>query len=83
MTQILSAFNYQDLKKMYLVAHCLKIQRLKRCIAAYFACKVHLNDQSEYLQKKALYGIEKEITIYTTLEYKHLPFMNNYISHKN
>lgn len=83
MTQILSGFPYQDLKKMYLVAHCLKIQRLKRCIAAFFASKVYLKDQEEYSQKKKLYGIEKEISIYTTLEYKHLPFMNNYVSHKN
>lgn len=65
-----------------MVAHCLKIQRLKRSIAAFFASKVYLKDKTEYLQKKELYGIDKEITIHTTLEYKHLPFMNNYVSYR-
>lgn len=83
MAEILSSFHYQDLKKMYLIAHCLKIHKLKRCIAAHFAAKVYAKDIDEYTQKKELYGIDKDISIHTSIEYKTLPFMNNYVSHQH
>lgn len=68
----------KELNLLYGAAHYLKIEALRKSIAAVVACKVYINPTlEEYNNKKVELGLEKELNTETSKGYKEkYPFMN-------
>lgn len=75
---LIAQLNPKELNDLYRAAHYLKIEALRKSIAAVVACKVYINPTlEEYNQKKAELKLEKELNTETSKGYKEkYPFMN-------
>ena len=78
LAELIGKHDAKHINRLYLAAHSLKIQNLKKCLAAVMACRVFVQPTLEsYNAKKTELGIEKDLTPELSKEYKErFPFMN-------
>ena len=68
----------KEINSLYRAVHFLKIDALRKCIAAVMACRVWIEPTLDnYNKKKAEIGLTEELTTDKSKEYKErFPFMN-------
>ena len=78
LANLIGKLSPKDINSLYRAVHFLKIDALRKCIAAVMACRVWIEPTLEnYNKKKEEIGLKEELTTEKSKEYKErFPFMN-------